>query len=328
MMAHREYLSISRISVLIVVIAALGCEQPVKYSPTDEARYIKPTVAVMSFTNHAPMHMKWNLGDGLADQLIDRLIQTRRYVVLERQQLQAVLKELKRTNDQRFSQIAQPQTGQLKHVRYLIKGTITDFGHVETVEGLWRVFDWGLFGSSSHAVVAATVYVVDIQSGQIIASESVEAKIRDKKEKDEKIQYQGMAFGSFTFYHTPLGRATSKMLDKAVRSIAQTIADQPYQPKIASLLNDTVIINGGRDRRIMVGNEYTVRPQAQVVIDPDTGDLLGHIAGETLGRVRVTQVTGKYAVAAIVSGSDFEPGQTLFPVEPETARAPVASSSY
>ena len=211
----------------------------------------------MSFTNHAPMHMKWNLGDGLAAQLIDRLIQTRRYIVLERQQLQAVLKELKRTNDQRFSQVGQPQGGQLKHVRYLIKGTITDFGHVETVEGLWRLFDWGLFGSSSHAIVAATVYVVDIQSGQIVASESVEARIRDSKEKDEKVQYQGMAFGSFTFYHTPLGRATSKMLDKAVRSIAQTIADQPYQPKIASLLNDTVIINGTEDRENNSGSLLT-----------------------------------------------------------------------
>ena len=325
MFSRRENLSISRISVLSIALAVLGCQKSVRYSTTDEARYIKPTVAVMSFTNQAPIRMKWNLGDGLADQLIDRLIQTRRYVVLERQQLRTVLEELKRSQDRRSREIGSPQPSRNNHVRYLVKGTITDFGPVENIQGLGK-----LFGSGSYAVVAATIYLVDVQNGQIIASESIVAKVRDKREKkEEKVKYEGMAFGSYAFYRTPLGCATSQLLDKALRSVTRTIADQPYQPKIASLLNDRVIINGGLDRLIKVGSEYTVRPESQVVIDPDTGDIIGHITGETLGRVRVTQVTAKYAVAAIISGSDFQPGQTLFlSPNPDTVRAPVASSSY
>ena len=313
--------------LLMLFIVGSGCHNSVRYSPEDEAKYVKPTVAVMSFENLAPVHMKWNLGDAMADQLIDRLLNTRRYVVLERFQLDAVLRELKRNEDKRFRNVGQPQQGQLKHVRYLVKGTITDFGHVETVEGFWRLFDWGLFGSSSHAIVAANIYVVDVQSGQIIASKSVEAKIKDKKE-DDKVQYQGMAFGSYTFYHTPLGRATNKMLDEAVRSIAKTIAEQPYQPKIASILNDCVVINGGRDRRIEVGAVYDVRPQAQLVIDPDTGDILGHITGETIGRLRVNQVTNKYSMSEIVEGGNFQPGQTLFLSDPTKPPAPVSKSIY
>jgi curli biogenesis system outer membrane secretion channel CsgG len=315
------------IVILLVILGACGCQSRVEYTAKEEAKYLKPTVAVMSFENRAPMHMKWNLGEGLADQLIDRLLNTRRYVVLERQQLHAIFQELKRAQDNRFRQTGQPQPGRLKHVRYLVKGTITDFAHTETVEGFWRLFDWGLFGSSSYATVAATIYVIDVQSGQIIASDSIEAQIKDSKNKDNT-QYDGMAFGSYTFYHTPLGRATNKMLDKAVRSIADTIAERPFQPKIASIVNQQVVINGGKDRKIELGTEYIVRPKSDVVFDPDTGDLLGHITQDTIGRVRVSLVTNKYAVADILEGDGFKPGQTLFVSESETAQAPVAYSSY
>ena len=314
------------IITLLLLTTINGCHN-VTYSPKQEARYVKPTVAVMSFQNLAPAHMKWNLGDALADQLIDRLLNTKRYVVLERAQLNTVLRELNRSQDSRFRVFGQPQQGQLKHVQYLVKGTITDFGHIETVEGIWKLFDWGLFGSSSRAIVAANIYVVDIQSGQIIASQSVEAQIRDKKE-DNQVQYQGMAFGSYTFYHTPLGRATNKMLDEAVTEIAKSIAEQPFQPKIASILNDCVVINGGRDRRIKHGYEYDVRPEAQVVLDPDTGDILGHIAGETIGRLRVNQVTQSYAIAEVMDGGNFQPGQTLFLSDSTKVPEPVKQSIY
>jgi len=314
--------------VWLVVIAGIlfvtGCNN-VMYSAKEESKYVKPTIAVKSFENRAPAPYKWNLGDGLADQLIDRLISTRRYVVLERQQLESIFEELNRTDDDRFRQEGRPGTGRLKHVRYLVKGIITDFGFVETVEGVWQIFDWGWLGSSKSWVVAGTVQVIDIQSGQLIASKSVEAKIRGKK-GDRPPDYDNMAFGGHTFYHTPLGRATNKMLDKAVREITRAIADQPFQPKIASIINNRIVINGGKDRRIEIGYEYVVRPCAQTVSDPDTGDLLGHIAGQPIGRVRVTQVTPKYSICRVTKGSGFDVGQTLFRVETEATPRPATRS--
>ena len=314
------------ICLVLLAFSVVGCDS-VRYNADDEARYIKPTVAVMGFENRAPVHTKWQLGDGLADQLIGRLIQTRRYVVLERDQLRAVMEELKRSKSKHFRQEGKPQQGQLKHVRYLVKGTITDFGHVETTEGFWRIFDWGLLGTSSYSLVAATVYVIDVQSGEVIASSTVEAKVRDKKDA-EKVEIDGMAFGGYTFYQTSLGRATSKMLDKAVKEIAQVIAERPFQPKIASINSGQIILTGGQNRRIKIGNEYVVRPMSEQVIDPDTGDLLGHITGEKVGRVKVVQTTEKYSIAIILEGDQFRPGQTLFKSEPETAAKKAVVSSY
>ena len=306
------------------VLAAAGCDS-VRYNAAQEAKYVKPTIAVMSFENRAPAHTKWNIGDALADQLIDRLIRTRRYVVLERAELRAVFAELNRGKDKRFRETATPEPGRLKHVRYLIKGTITDFGHVESAPGVFQVFKW--FTTTSDSIVSATLYVVDVQSGQVIASKSVEATVPDEKAK-EKVKVGDSAFGSYTFYHTPIGRATNKMLDKAVRSIARAIADQPFQPKVSSVVNNQVIINGGRNRRIKVGDQYLIRPVAERVIDPDSGDILGHVTGQSIGRVKISQVLEKYSIAEVEEGGGFAEGQTLFPYDPKEMAAAAAKSSY
>lgn len=316
---------VSAVLLAGMMLGVGGCNSVV-YTPAQEAKFVKPTIAVMSFENRAPVHTKWNLGDAFADQLIDRLIQTRRYVVLERGQLEAIFTELERAKDRRFRDQQTPALGQLKHVRYLIKGTITDFGHVDTVSGIFHALK--IFGTTSHAVVSATLYVVDVQSGQVIASQSVEAKVSNTKDKGKQ-QVGDMTFGSYTFYHTSLGKATNKMLDKAVRAIARTIFEQPFQPKIASVVNNQIVINGGENRRLKVGSQYVVRPIADTVFDPDTGDILGHISGEVIGRVRISQVLERYSIADVVDGTTgYAKGQTLFPYDPDEIASPAARSIY
>jgi len=314
--------------LIIVMLGGVGCSN-VKYNSAQEAKYFKPTIAVMSFENRTPVHTRWQLGSAMAEQLTDRLMATRRYIVLERAQMKAIMQELHRTENPEFRKTGQPQRGRLKHVQYLIKGTITDFGHIEKVEGILGPI-LSIFGTTGRAVVAATIYVIDVQTGQVVASSSVEARIKAKKEK-KKIKYDGMAFGGYTFYHTPLGRATNKMLDKAVREIARAVAEKSYQPKIASITNGRIVVNGGRNRRIKVGDEFEVRPASERITDPDSGDVIGHITGSKLGRVRIVQVTGKYSIAELILDSgtgQFAPGQTLFPVTVETTGRATAVSSY
>jgi len=294
-----------------------GCHRPGHYGHYDGKRYVRPSVAVATFENRAPISLRWDVGGGFSQQLTDRLLRARRFEVVERGQFARMLKARERRG---------ADQGQLyQEVRYLIKGTVTDFAHVEAGTPVGKLFDRALFNRGSHAVVAATVYVVDLQSGQVIATDTVKAKISSD---EAEVPYRSMAFGSFTFYRTPLGRATSKALEVAVRLVVKGITDQPYQPKIASVMQDRVVINGGRDRDIRVGGEYVVRPAPEVVIDPDSGQVLGHLAGDPLGRVRVTQVMDKYSVAAIVKGNDFHASQTLFPAMGSSGRRPVTSSHY
>ena len=294
-----------------------GCQRSVGYGRYDDGRYVRPSIAVATFENQAPISVRWDVGGGFSQQLADRLLRTRRFTVVDRGQFTSLLKARERRG--------QDQGELYREVRYLVKGTVTDFTHVEAGTPVGKLFDRALFNRGSHAVVAATVYVVDLQSGQVIATDTVKAKI---SADGGEVPYRSMAFGSLTFYRTPLGRATSKTLDKALRLVEKGISEQPYQPKIASVMDETVVINGGRDRDIRVGGEYVVRPAPEVVIDPDSGHVLGHLAGDPLGRVRVVQVMAKYSVAAIVQGDDFRAAQTLFPAEGSSGRRRVAPSHY
>jgi len=328
------------LALSIWLAVAGGCNN-VRYNAADEAKYKKPTIAVMSFENRTTAsHARWQLGNDLADQLISRLMQTRRYTVLDRQQFHAIMSELNRGENTKFHSVGQSQTGRLKNVRYLIKGVITDFGHVENDKGLWKIFDWG---GDSYSIVGVTIQIIDAQSGQVLVGSDIKAQVPDKKEKDRKTSKDkgkeqvkakvtatadNMAFGSYTFYRTTLGQATSQVLDKAVYQVVHAIDDCPYQPKIASIINGRIIINGGKDRRIALGDEYLVRPASSAVTDPDSGDVLGHITGEILGQVRVIQVTDKCSIAQVIKGNQFAPGQVLFKIDAETARGKTEVTPY
>ena len=68
------------------------------------------------------------LTNGLADQLTDALIQSGRYIVLERQTLTDVIGEQDLATSGRVQQAQSARTGKLTAAQILIKGTVTEFG--------------------------------------------------------------------------------------------------------------------------------------------------------------------------------------------------------
>ena len=239
------------------VVCCCGCSAGLRGDPAD---YVKPTVAVMKFENRAQFPMRWNLGSGMRDILVDRLVATDRYHVIERPELDSVVRELKLQNSGVTRKQSRAELGRLKNVQYLIKATITDFGHVATNSGFLGMGSLDMMGAHQKAVMGMTLYVVDVESGEIITSESIEESVR-ASETSVKAQYKNVALGGSVFYRTPLGRATARVIDKAVASITETIAARPWQPRIALVdAAGTVVINGGRNRRIRSGDQLRGLP--------------------------------------------------------------------
>ena len=288
----------------------------------DPAKFIKPSVAVMKFENRAPSSMGWDLGGGMRDVLVDRLCATNRYYVVERPELQSVVQELQLQNSGATRDQNRARVGRLKNARYLIKGTITDFGHVSTNRGFLGLGALDVFGGGQRAVMGMTLYVVDVESGEILASQSIEESVR-AADLSAQAGYKNVAFGGSVFYRTPLGRVTAKVIDKAVRGITRTIAARPWQPRIALVQdNGMVVINGGRDRRVRNNASYQVYELGSPIVDPDTGDVIGHQPGNSIGQIRVSRVERLYSIASIVNGSasSFRVGQRCRLVEIDPPR--------
>jgi len=298
--------------VLILAFRALVCCSGCSSSlATDPSAYIKPTVAVMKFENRAQFPMRWNLGGGMRDILVDRLVAAGRYHVIERPELDSIIRELKIQNSGMTRKHARAEVGRIKNVQYLIKATITDFGHVSTNSGFMSAKPMKMWGASHKAVMGMTLYVVDVESGEIITSESIEESVR-ASDLSVKARYRDVSLGGSVFYRTPLGRATARVIDKAVGRVTRSIAARPWQPRIALIqAGGMVVINGGRNRRVQSGVSYEVYKLGSPIVDPDTGDVIGHQPGQAIGRIQVCEVRPECSVANILAGSgqNFQIGQ-------------------
>ena len=291
-----------RIACALLLAACLAGCQGGQFGFRDEGNFIKPTIAVMKFENRAPFPLNWDLGGGMQDILVDRLVHAGRYQVVERAELDSVLRELRFQQTGATRRQSRASLGRIKNVRYLIKGTVTDFGHVSGGSGFLGLGGLELFGGGNRAVMGIIMYVVDVESGEIISSESIEESVR-AGDTSIKGTYKHVSFGGSMFYRTPLGRATARVIDRAVKRITRSIAAQPWAPKVALVQEDgAVVINGGANRRVQLGQVYEVYEQGQPILNPDTGDILGRQKGKVLGSVRVCEVKRLYSTAYAIKG--------------------------
>ena len=272
---------------------------------------VKPTVAVMKFENRAPFPMNWDLGGGMQEILVHELMETERFQVVERAELGHVLAEQRLQASGATRPQGRADVGRIKNCQYLIKGTVTDFGHVASDAGAFSGLFWNIFGGSDRAVMGVILYVVDVESGEIVASESIEKTVRAG---DASVQatYGQVAFGGSTFRQTPLGRATADVVETAVDRISDAVADRPWRPLIAQVASDgTVVLNGGTNHGLQQGAEFTVVEAGKPILDPASGDLLGRGPGRQVGRVIVHEIHDGWARATIVVGTKeaFRPGQ-------------------
>jgi curli biogenesis system outer membrane secretion channel CsgG len=304
-------------AVLAAVWLIAGCVSKGTWAGDNPDDFVRPTIAVMKFESRAAGNFGWNLGDGMREVLVDRLMATGRYHVVERQELAAVTAEHKLQE----SGVTRPEgrisTNRLKNCQYLIKGVVTDFGYVSRDSANASLFNWSFFDGSHKAVMGVILYVVDVESGEIIASESIHESVRAK---DSAVQadYKNVSFGGATFYQTPLGQVAAKVIDQAVMRITGAIAAAPWEPAVALVQDDgSVVINGGRDRGIKAAARFEVLAPGQPIIDPMTGDSIGLAPGKYIGHIEVFDVQPRYSLARVVSGqaAEFAPGSLCRPMK-------------
>ncbi|MFP4105333.1 MAG: CsgG/HfaB family protein [Phycisphaerae bacterium] len=313
--------------LLLLIAAASGCgRSPFSDYPDPPKDWLKPSVAVMKFENRAPLvGLGWDLGDGMRDVLVDRLVATRRFHVIERPEIEEVLKELRIQNSGLTRRQRRAQPGRLKNVQFLVKGTITDFGHTGSSEGAVATEHWKLFGKADEALISMTLYVVDVESGEIVCSESLERTVSAGSGGSVRTKYKDINFGGSRFYRTPLGRATAEVINDAVARVTDSIPSRRWQPRVAMVRDaGVVILNGGTNRGLKVGTVYEVCRQGEPIVDPETGDTIGRQPGRCVGRITIHDVRDKYSMAGITLGQpeQFAKGQYCRPPTTPLAHEP------
>src|SRR5512134_1331360 len=130
-------------------------------------------VAVMDF-DYGTIDNWWgqyDLGKGMADQVVDELVNDGTFRVIERNKLDTVLAEQDFAQSDRADPSAAKlaRIGKVLGVKYIIAGSITKFS-TESRGGGVRVKGIGLGGKKTKSEVALTARVIDATTGEIVAS--------------------------------------------------------------------------------------------------------------------------------------------------------------
>ncbi len=118
-----------RLSVAPWLLAALAV---LAFAAPAAAQGGRPAVALLDF-DYASLNSWWgnqDIGKGIADLVVDGLVEDGSYRVIERKRLDAILAEQNFSNSDRANPSAAKtaQIGKALGVKYLIVGSITKFG--------------------------------------------------------------------------------------------------------------------------------------------------------------------------------------------------------
>jgi curli biogenesis system outer membrane secretion channel CsgG len=137
------------------------------------AQSTRAAVAVMDF-EYGSIDNWWgqyDIGKGMSDQVVDALVNDGSFRVIERKQLDTVLAEqdFAQSNRADPSAATLAKIGKIKGVKYIISGSITKFA-TESRGGAVRIKGIGLGGKKAKSEVNLTARVIDVTSGEIVAS--------------------------------------------------------------------------------------------------------------------------------------------------------------
>jgi curli biogenesis system outer membrane secretion channel CsgG len=247
--------------------------------------------------------------NAIDDKLAKKLFDTGRFIVLDRESMQPLLDEKAIKEDN----TGQSQKGKTVPAQALVRGKLTDFSLARRGSNLGvNVGSLGRVGGSvAQASVGIQLTILDVDTSAIIATEEAGGKASSSS---FNIQTGGrFGFTDFsTFENSPLGDATNKALDAAVKKILDKVGNQPWSARVADFdaSSKEVTINAGVDTGVQVGDTFDLMHIAKVIKDPDTGEVLG-VKTAKIGRVRIKDVEKKFAVADLIEGAGADVGDLV-----------------
>lgn len=222
------------------------------------------------------------------DSLLTRLAQTKRFTVIDRQEVDQLLNE----------QLAQALTdnkslpsemGQLKGADYLVYGSVSSFMFKEisrSLPGSGRVL------SHKEGMVEGNMRIVNALSGEVMESRKVSVKQNIEVSISE-------------------ARMVTLLANAYAEQVTMQLMQAVYPIKIASVSGDeTIYINRGKDGGLFLQEVLRAYQLGEPVLDPDTGIQLGRTE-MFIGDVLITEVDESRSKGTSLQVLSLKPGVLL-----------------
>jgi len=172
------------------------------------------------------------IGDGMRDMLTTALFNTNRYVVLEREQLGAVMKEQDLGASGRVKKGTEAPIGEIYGADLIIVASVTEFeGSSKGAAGGTKVLGIKVGGGFKKAHVAIDVRIIDAKTSQIVAAASVEGKATSIAVGGVTNIGGVLPVGLGGFSKTPTEKAIRVCIQKAVEYVVSQTPAEYYRHK-------------------------------------------------------------------------------------------------
>lgn len=259
----------------------------------------KLRVGIVDFANKSS-YGAGRLGTSASDILTTELFKTEAFIVVERAQLKQVLGEQSLGQTGVVNPETAAQAGRVLGLNALVTGSISQFG-VSTGGA-----DYGVYRQKVQtAKCTVDVRVVDASTGQLYFADS------GKGEFERKAQ-EVLGMGTRAGYDETLGQeALRSAITKFMDNLVQKLRNVEWSGAVATVSENDVYINAGRDVGLNPGDILTVQTLGQEIIDPQTKVVLGRTRGAVKGELQVAEIDEKFTIAKVRSGTGFQVGDMV-----------------
>jgi curli biogenesis system outer membrane secretion channel CsgG len=257
-----------------------------------------------------------DIGKGIADLLVDRLVRDGTYSVIERKAIQKLLAEQNFSNSDRADSNSAAKIGKMLGVDAIIIGSITQFGRDDknvgvgagVMRGVGSKYGLGNVGvKNSKAVVGISARTVLVETGEILSvasgrgeSQRSGTTLLGAGSGTKTAAGGGVDMASTNFSNSIIGEATAAAVS-ALRS--ELVAGASKLPErlvvieglVADVNGNTLILNVGTRAGVKVGQVLQVGQSGREIRDPATGKVLRRV-GTSIGTVTITEADEQSSV--------------------------------
>lgn len=254
-------------------------------------------------TTTVPITPPSEFARGMTELVTTALIETGRFVVLERSALEQVIGEQDLRGSTRVTAETSQGEGTLLGAQVLIAGDITGFTYERsTVGGRLTNVIKGLSASAERvsAEVVIDLRLIDAGTGQVLVSSGGRGQSSATGVGAELVKGDKDWSGGGV-KQTPLGEASRDAIRLAIAELLASMPQLLWTGRVIEVRNGLVYVNAGADDGVSPGQQFDILAPDEPLIDPETGQNLGSPA-ERVGTVVIEQVEPRFSVGRVVEG--------------------------
>lgn len=307
------------VAAIISITSACAAEKNPKHA-TLIPTHLKKVIAVSDFKMENVAYGA-DVAMNLGDMLVNKLVKTGRFIVVERDRNSRDLTLAKSAErEQAAKQSGRSigsgaEAGKAMAAQALFVGVLSGMGRGSSVGGAGIGWGGGGFGAGGMSADSNRVSLIvrwyDTTSLAVLGSEEC-----SKSRADIGFLGLGMGAGGFGMgggtLRTPLDKAISQAMDRCVRWIVTNMESVPWEGQVIKSNGSQIYVNAGSDAGVAVGDIFTVYRAGEDLTDPSSGRVLGK-SEQSAGTIQITEARQSFSIATSLKGESFSRGDIIRP---------------